>query len=590
MKYEVYVGIENKRSLILETGGDAFGIVTLYREPYFELEAATVGYAGISTSNVSSDNFKTGFLSHWTIPGFVGEVNRTVGSSGLNLSTITTYNDNSVKYDVDSKGRVTASYTLTENDIPRLPWTKISNNQPLTLNEMGITNSVRRSGSVLTGKITVPVPGGSNNSLMSKLQTDILVEYESNKHSPIGMIMETTRNYAPRGYLKANGSILKISDYRDLYDVIGRGLSNIVYSGGGTPWTQQYEIERPYGTSLVNWSTSTPLPMSTSRHEVVVTKNRIYVLAGRDAMRSHSRCYTSAINPNGVIEGWEPIADFPIQVEGFCTFITKNIIYALGGRLNDNLISDKIFRSRIAEDGSLSDWVEVGKLPLPISCFRVVVIKNRVYLFGGEDRYYKYSEIYVSDIDSDGNLSEWRVHGNLPIKVSSHEIALTGQKIHLIGGNSGSQLSRSVYSAPVDSDGVIGVWYKSSDTPTGFEDPTSIVLNDRVYIFGGYNGTGVTLNIYVSTIGPTGGLDGFSNYGRMYTHSYRGKMAITSSRLYLIGGYAGGYMTTVQHCPLDNGLNDYTGFYKYEGIPVEFRLPEYPSKNGFNYYIKYRHL
>ena len=112
--------------------------------------------------------------------------------------------------------------------------------------------------------------------------------------------------------------------------------------------------------------------------------------------------------------------------------------------------------------------------------------------------------------------------------------------MYLLGGLINGSYSSTVYTAPINSDGTLGTWTTGTSLPGTVGHSQAIVTSSRVYLLGGYNG---------------------SDYSTVYT------------------------------APFSGGSNDYSPYYNGTLTPTDstnFRLPDYAKyeTSSLYYFIK----
>ena len=157
-------------------------------------------------------------------------------------------------------------------------------------------------------------------------------------------------------------------------------------------------------------------------------------------------------------------------------------------------------------NSTISAWVANTPLPISISSSHVIVTNNRVYLLG---RWLNNttSTVYTAPINPNGTLGAWVTSTPLPIALWGAQAIVTNNRVYLLGGgNSGGYLS-AVYTAPINPDGTLGAWVINTPLPVAVAYSQAIVTSSRVYLLGGYNG-----NIALNTVYSTPFSGGLNNY------------------------------------------------------------------------------
>ncbi len=223
--------------------------------------------------------------------------------------------------------------------------------------------------------------------------------------------------------------------------------------------------------------------------------------------------------------------------------------------------------------------------PFPVETMSgaILTTKNTVYVIGGNTIAGDTANIYSAAINTDGTLAAWTLYGTLPVTMSNQGIAYTRNRVYLLGGTQAGSVSNNIYTAPIDSNGLIGSWSLTTAFPLlvqgGFK--SVYVTRNKLYVIPDNN-----TNVYSAPINADGTLGTWvtTNTNMIATPpSNSTNVFATKGRLYLIGGTFGAYAT------ISGGSNDYTDGTAFTVSSTNFRLPDYSSyeSTGTYYFVKY---
>lgn len=152
--------------------------------------------------------------------------------------------------------------------------------------------------------------------------------------------------------------------------------------------------------SLGAWVAGNNLPVAMNCVPFV-TKNRVY-LVGCDTTGSISTnlVYTASINSDGYIGPWASYANLPSVISRNGIFVTKNRVYLLGGRDGTGYAST-VYTAPINSDGTLGTWSTGTALPQTYCYGRVFAVKNKIYLVSGATGSGYTTSTYMASISSD---------------------------------------------------------------------------------------------------------------------------------------------------------------------------------------------
>lgn len=179
-------------------------------------------------------------------------------------------------------------------------------------------------------------------------------------------------------------------------------------------------------------------------------------------------------------------------------------------------MSDAIYKSDIAPDGSLGNWTLAGNLPEALLGHSMINIGNYVYVIGGIRRtcnsntttcFTPTNEVWRATVNNqDGNISSW-TNTNNPIGNEAYHFMTTrvGDYLVVAGGRGVRLHSPTMYDtviyARILPDGNLDTWQLSEEKlpkPTCCGGIAS--LNDKVYITGGHDGAVYFDSVWMATI------------------------------------------------------------------------------------------
>ena len=176
----------------------------------------------------------------------------------------------------------------------------------------------------------------------------------------------------------------------------------------------------------------------------------------------------------------------PLSNHGIIT--TKNKVYTLGGYNEKELIST-IYTANINLDGTLSHWevnYSLPDLPQPMGDISIIIDRSYAYIIGGFNEVESVASVYIINIVNE-KLNKIRLGSYLPMYLSAIQAIKNKDKIYVIGGDSDSFISSSVFMATINTDGSLSNWKRVSNLPEPVAYGKAIVNNNKIYILGGYN-------------------------------------------------------------------------------------------------------
>ena len=232
------------------------------------------------------------------------------------------------------------------------------------------------------------------------------------------------------------------------------------------------------------------------------------------------------------ITGWAAGTSLPGALSASKAVITKNRVYLLGG-----YNTSTVYTAPINVDGTLGAWEAGTSLPAALSNSSLIVTKNRVYLLGGKSGSSAVATVYTAPIDEDGIIGTWDTAPSLPGILQSSSAVVTKNRVYLLGGYADAAVA-TVYTAPINEDGTVGTWETAPSLPGVLHLSSEIVTKDRVYLLGGHNGSGPVATVYTAPINEDGTLGTWATGTGLPAIRNSASVVVTKNRVYFIGGWA----------------------------------------------------
>jgi N-acetylneuraminic acid mutarotase len=484
---------------------------------------------------------------------------------------------------------------LTDNEHSFLSGITITNEE--LNNASGITDDVQaqidakanKSGDTLTGYLTLLSDPINSDDLATKSYIDKFSDPNFSQFSTGDLILYPS-SITPNGFLKCNGSIISRTTYNKLFSALGYTYTynrllayDTAPAGVGQPWKQQYSIST--NNSLVDlgtWSSNGTLPYALYNASVVVTLNRVYLIGGQTNNTTFlNSVYYAPINSDGTLGSWVNAGTIPVSMARMKAVVGNKFVYLIGGYTGNGLNS--VYYAPINSDGSLGSWSPTTILPISgLYWTQVYLSKSRIYVLGGYNNN-SLNSVYYAPINSDGTLGSWVADVSLPISISQSQIAFTGNNLYLIGGYNTEGAVASVYYAPINSDGSLGVWSVGPTLPTATYAHQVYVTSNYIYVIGGSNNL-----VYYAAINSNGMITNWVSGTNLPSAITSSQLVATKSNLYLIGNTSN---NTIYSANTNSGKNDYSAYYDFSRLvdSQHFALPDFTVSSPMStlsYYIK----
>lgn len=290
--------------------------------------------------------------------------------------------------------------------------------------------------SMIVTRNRVYLMGGFNHSSSNPISSVYTMSIDSN-----GLISAATTSTALPSAVSAAACFMT-KNRVFLAGGIGTGTNRI-----STVYTAPINADGTLGA----WTTTNSLPAVLSDSNAVVTNSRVYLIGGHTATAATNVVYVATINADGTIGTWSTTTNYPINASTMAAIVTKNRVYMAGGYVGPTTVNETaaVYTAPINADGTLGAWVAAASLPTGFSDTKVLVTKNRVFLFGGRINNNPTNVTYTAPINPDGTLGTWTTATNCPDPANQGVIVVTKNYVHLFGGWRIGSGSNSYNYAPI---------------------------------------------------------------------------------------------------------------------------------------------
>ncbi|HEY9900566.1 MAG TPA: IPT/TIG domain-containing protein [Pantanalinema sp.] len=290
------------------------------------------------------------------------------------------------------------------------------------------------------------------------------------------------------------------------------------------------------------------LPNVNSYHTVISSDKAVYMLGGTGlSAGGGTDVFMFAIRADGSLAPAMRVSSMINPRYGAPCAIVGNYMFALGGQN-----AYPIERAEIYADGTLGPWESTGvNLQTNRYSMPAMVKGNDIYLVSS----YTVTTIERYTVDGSGNISRTATYpftvGGVSKHLSWYAGMVVGSSIVLVGGELSGGKSAATITLPINADGSIGDGVTSAyNLPqTEYAPGGWTVASGSFYVWGGYNGTAYTANVYRAPINTaTGQLTGAwvaDGSLRALSSIVVGTMPVTAgNRLWALGGASAGAGTS----------------------------------------------
>jgi N-acetylneuraminic acid mutarotase len=202
--------------------------------------------------------------------------------------------------------------------------------------------------------------------------------------------------------------------------------------------------------------------------------------------------------------------------------------------------------------------------------------------------------VYRTTINDDGTLNDWETLPDFPISFMHAKPLLIKDRIYIFGVYDGS--GTTVYYATYDSNGNIGTWNYVGNMPNNIRFSAMVCTDNYVFSISGYNlnSNQYTNATYRAPILADGSIGTWTQITNGPITAEYAQLVIVGNKIYFIGGYEYYYNSAIDDysyrvtdnvysASFTSGITDYTQYYTDQpNTSPTFNLPDYSSKEAVN--------
>jgi len=297
---------------------------------------------------------------------------------------------------------------------------------------------------------------------------------------------------------------------------------------------------------IFDWHETNNLPVSTYEHHQCTTSNNyIYCIGGKINSQISNEVYFSKINTDGTLGEWNKTIQIQLPLIYNQCFTYLNYIYTCGGmtQTQPNIFTDKVWFSKISSDGSLEEWKETKSLPLRVGGHQCVRFKDFIYTISGVNTENRpspdiyYPQVWYAQINSNGTIDDWIQTADFPISICYHSCFSASNYIYCSGGYNSNVYYKNVYFSQIQNDGSLTNWLPTEYLPYKVRAHAFVNKNEFGYIVGGnFANDSNTNNVYYTKIGSNASIDHWNLTTQLPKNIAYHQCIISKQFLYSIGG------------------------------------------------------
>lgn len=201
---------------------------------------------------------------------------------------------------------------------------------------------------------------------------------------------------------------------------------------------------------------------------------------------------------------------------------------------------------------SLGQWLTGLSAPNQISNSAVAVTRNRVYLIGGNlSSGSKVNTVYIGKLDGEGKVYEWETAPTFPIACHKGRTLVDDNYLYVYSAIDNSLYADKAYRAEINTDGSLGSWSSVNSPGTHISRNAMVLVGDHLYSLGGVSGSSTSSSAtsicYRAPVTKGSGIGSFVTHSTNLPVNLADSQAIlVRNRIYLVGGFSGSLTNPVR--------------------------------------------
>ena len=294
---------------------------------------------------------------------------------------------------------------------------------------------------------------------------------------------------------------------------------------------------------VASWKETSPMISVRSGSAAIEVNGVIHMIGGVGGKNFEFTNTTeyARIQEDGSLSEWQPGPSLNVERGFIGAAIKGSFVYVVGGGRgpNGSILLDSIERAEINKDGTLGEWKpEESRLNTERRCARILALNNNLYAFGGFGGILLDSVEQV-EIKPDGSLDSWlMLNDQMNEARYIHGVESAGEILYAIGGHdkakglgiTGVEWSRE------DDEGLLQPWAKTAPLKEGRYGLATAQHGDYLYAMGGLSGAAYLDTVEKARLKPEGGVASWGPTTKLPANREGFNAIVVDDRIYLFGG------------------------------------------------------
>ena len=317
------------------------------------------------------------------------------------------------------------------------------------------------------------------------------------------------------------------------------------------PTTSQHATQRQAASQPqqdAQWEEVGQLPLPLESHQMVVLGDFVYVLGGwNDTKGPYAEVFFTPLTPEGILDNWQPAtAKLPLRLQHHAAITHDNTLYVLGGDngfWDGSTVSDRILKAIPNPEGDITDWVDVGKLPQPLTIHAVTTIDDQIYVVGGSPTFRPgatvVDTIYTATFAPDGTIGPFQPLSTFPTSIGWLTATALDSQIFAVSGKvkfSPTELTPNLWRSQANAKHQLSP-FKAVGTTTPRERHATVLVDRTLVVIAGGGKNKVLSRVDAIEIDPQGNLTEWTELAPLPAARYAHAAFAHGGHIYVSGGY-----------------------------------------------------
>lgn len=269
---------------------------------------------------------------------------------------------------------------------------------------------------------------------------------------------------------------------------------------------------------------------------VILQKQRTWLWATLVAVLIGGLCVSwAASSPLLIgIGGWSPVTALPQALASRNAVVHNGYIYLVGGKNASDSPVSNIYSGLVKSDGNVDAWSVAGQLAVPVYLHAIAASDTHLFVIGGWDGTQTRTEVWRAAFAAGGGLGAFQKVNDYPVTIDLHDAVVVQNRIYVVGGWTGREALNTVYYAEIQPSG-LGSWVATTPLPRKLYRLSVATYNNVIYVTGGYDGA-ARANVYSANVRSDGSLEAWQETAALPNPVYYQEAVIHDGRLLVVGG------------------------------------------------------